>query len=413
MISREDFREFPTRRIRPEDGLAVTAQVWEAAHTYHRLRLRFHNLLRHEPGILAGLGVIASDPPDSTVYVLPGMAVDPRGETIVVAEPVAYDIGSAQGLLHLLLTYEESQSSVQTGHEDEPVYIDGRFGIVAASALPASGDSADTAYVELARLQRKDRSDPITDARDALHPAPNEIDLRFRLEMSVSVPQIAGLAVSYTGGSTSRSHGHGVDLLARALRQSGRGLRPVLWPGTGSAASSASAATLPPPQAVAVDDDVALAADLSSYALVYLVGQEAFQLSRDEMNALYAYLQAGGTVLVESCRRETAGDAPPADASFSDLLASMGIQLKELAGDHPLLLEPNLFAAPPPGFETEGPPAVLVGGGVIFSTNDYGCLWQGLRRGRPASREEIRSAMDWGANLLAYAIERRKKARQV
>jgi hypothetical protein len=384
MIGRELFRGFPTRRIRPEDGLAVTAEVWEAAHAYHRLRLQFHDLLRHGPGILAGLGVIASDPPDSTVYVLPGIAIDPRGEIIVIAEPVAYDIGSAQGFLHLLLTYEESQSDVQTGHEDEPVYIDGRFGIVAASTLPASGDSAEPAYVELARLQRKDRSDPITDARDALHPVPSEIDLRFRLEMSVSVPQIAALAVSYTGGSTSRSHGHGADLLARALRQSGRTL--------------------------VVDDDVTLAADLSSYTLVYLVGQEAFQLSRDEMNALYAYLQAGGTVLIESCRRETSGDAPPADASFSDLLASMGIQMKELAGDHPLLFEPHLFATPPPGFETEGAPAMLVGGGVIFSANDYGCLWQGKRRGRPASREEIRSAMDWGANLLAYAIERQKNA---
>jgi hypothetical protein len=385
MISRELFREFPTRRIRPEDGLAVTAQVWEAAHAYHRLRHRFHDQLRHGPGILAGLSVIASDPPDSTVYILPGIAVDPYGETIVLAEPVAYDIGSAQGLLHLWLTYEESQTSAQPGHEDEPTYIDGRFGIVAASTLPASDDSADTAYVELARLRRKDRSDPITDARDALHPAPNEIDLRFRLEMAVSVPQSVGLAVSYTGGSTSRSHGRGVDLLARALRQSGRFL--------------------------AVDDDVTLAADLSSYALVYLVGQEAFQLSRDEMNALYAYLQAGGTVLIESCRRETAGGAPPADASFSDLLASMGVQIGELTGDHRLLQEPHLFAAPPPGFETEGAPAVLVGGGVILSTNDYGCLWQGKRRGRPASREEIRSAVDWGANLLAYAIERQKTAR--
>jgi hypothetical protein len=159
-----------------------------------------------------------------------------------------------------------------------------------------------------------------------------------------------------------------------------------------------------------VDKDVPLDAGLEAYTLVCLAGQEAFQLNQDEMNALYAYLQGGGTVFIESCRREIGADNPPADGSFSDLLASMGIQLEALPPGHNLLVEPFLFSAPPPGFETEGAPTVWVGDGVIFSTCDYGCLWQGKRRDRMASREEIRSAMEWGANIVAYAIERRKRA---
>jgi hypothetical protein len=48
-----------------------------------------------------------------------------------------------------------------------------------------------------------------------------------------------------------------------------------------------------------------------------------------------------------------------------------------------------------------------VGEGVILSACDYGCLWQGERRGQAASREEIRAAHEWGSNIIAYAAARR------
>jgi len=88
-------------------------------------------------------------------------------------------------------------------------------------------------------------------------------------------------------------------------------------------------------------------------------------------------------------------------------LSSFGVKLEELKADHVLLTEPNLFAAPPVGFETEGTPSIQLGGGVILSTHDYGCLWQGERRGRLAAREEIRAAMEWGSNLITWAMDRR------
>jgi hypothetical protein len=72
------------------------------------------------------------------------------------------------------------------------------------------------------------------------------------------------------------------------------------------------------------------------------------------------------------------------------------------------LTEPFLFGAPPPGYETQGKPEVLAADGVIFSTCEYGRLWQGERRGGVASREEIRSAVEWGNNILTYALERHR-----
>lgn len=393
MISRDQLREFPIRRIKPEEGMAVTPEVWQAAHEFHRQRLRFHDLLRHGPGILSGLDVIASEPPDSTLYILPGMAVDPQGEVIALVEPVAYDVGPAQGLLHLILTYEESlpgEPAREGASPDEPVFVQCQFGIEALPDLPEDRG------VELARLRRRERNAPLTDAQDPEHPGLNEIDLRFRVEMlgrqrldppgakpgrPARLGPTVSLGVAYAGGAAPKKHGQGVDLLAHAVRQSGR--------------------------RVAVDDDVPLASGLEGYALLFLVGQAAFKLGREEMISLHAYLRGGGTVLFESCRHETAGGNPPADASFAELLSAMGIELAALGLNHALLREPCLFAAPPPGYETEGTPTVLAGEGAILSTCDYGCLWQGKRRGRIASREEIRTAMEWGSNLIAYALSRR------
>jgi hypothetical protein len=53
---------------------------------------------------------------------------------------------------------------------------------------------------------------------------------------------------------------------------------------------------------------------------------------------------------------------------------------------------------------------VKVGPGLIYSTADYGCLWQGERRSGAAGREAIRSAHEFGGNILALAEARRQKA---
>jgi hypothetical protein len=372
---------FPIKKISPFDGMAITAQVWEEAHEYHRQRQQLHDLFRHGPGILTGLEVIASDPPDSAVNVMPGIAIDPLGRVIVLAEPIAYDIRQSYGPLRLLLIYGESQPRAQDDEEGSVLYVHSEFGMYARPDLP------ETACVELARVHRENAESPIGDAQDAEHPILNEIDQRFRQEIGTAHPNAASIAVCYVGEAANTPHGRGADQLARALRHFG-------------------------PCQAWVDVDVPLGPRLDGYTLVYLVGRGAVQFAPDEMTAMYNYLVAGGTVLFESCRRDQPSGDPAADAAFADLVRSMGIQLDTLPRDHRLLTEPYLFGAPPAGFETNGNPAITIGnlpdhrGTVIFSTFDYGCLWQGERRDRAASREEIRAATEWGGNIVAYAMER-------
>lgn len=368
--------EYPLKRISARDGMAVTARVWREAHDYHRLQAQFHALVSHGPGIVVGLEVIASDPPDSAVYILPGIAVDSAGQTIALPEPTAYDFGEWRGTLHLLLTYAESPPRADQARDDGPEYIHAEFSVEATPDLP------DAPYVELARIRRSSRTAAIVDPADSTRPAANEIDLRFRREVGIQGPEAAVLGVCYAGDASDSNQGHGLSQLALELRHAGK----RVW----------------------VDDGVALDERLADYALVYMVAAGKFELDREEMTAVYNYLQQGGTLLFENCR--AAGDDEGADAAFVDLLASMGIELAEIEAGQRLLREPHLFTAAPPGYETEDKPQVLTGGGVIFSTADYGCLWDGSRRGGAASREEIRTALEWGENILFDALARRREA---
>ena len=382
------FKQYPFQRIKPYDGMVVTSDVWDEAHTYHRQQQRYHNLLNHEPGILIGLEVIASDPPDSAVYIQPGIALDALGQVIVLPEALAFDLGAAQGPLYLVLSYDESQPKADETVTPVEDASDVKLLIHAQYGLEAIGTPPDLAsiYVELARINRQGSEAPITNADDQIHPALNQIDLRFRHTVGAAAQPAMRLAVCYVGQASqdeSRRHGVGADVLARTLRRD----RQPVW----------------------VDDAVALAgSDLNAYTLVYLVAQGEFQLTPDEMNSLYIYLRSGGTLLIESCRKAAASGS--ADPVFLDMLASFGTTLNALPADHLLLSEPNFFAAPPVGFETNGVPSLKVGEGVIMSMCDYGCLWQGERRGQAASREEIRAAHEWGSNIIAYAAARRAEA---
>ena len=379
MFTREIINLFPRQRMRAVDGMAVTADVWEESHEYHRLLNRLHTLLQHGAGIVTGLEVIASDPADNAVYVLPGLAVDAIGQTILVPEPRAYDLGGAEGTLHLIVSYNESrpQSAGSRVQEDAPLYVQAQYTLEAVNDLPP------TPHVELARLWRRDATAPITVAADPIHPRGNEIDLRYRRSIGASSRTPVSVGVITLRGADGTRHGEGIGNVAATMRYVNDAL---VW----------------------VDRAVSLKRALRRYDLLCLVGRDAVQLDNDEMTQLYNYWQAGGIIFYESCRRNQQGD-PPADRVMADLFASFGVKLEPLASGHALLAAPYLFAEPPGGYETLGSPGVRAGDGVIFSTADYGCLWRGERRNGAAPRGEIRNAIEWGANLMQWAAEERTR----
>lgn len=383
MFTSELLRMFPRKRIKPMDGMAVTADVWEEAHEYHRQLGRFHTLLMHGAGVVTGLEVIASEPADSSVYIMPGIAVDPLGQTVVLPEPRAYDLGRGEGLLYLIVSYNESRPSVAGGRADEdtPRYVHEQFLLEAVTQLPP------TPHVELARIRRQGGDRPVRNAGHGKMPRANEIDLRFRRNIGVQERHRAQVGVITLPGAGESRHAEGMENVAGAAQRSG-GLE--VW----------------------VDGSAALDRKLDHFDLLYVVGRDSFNLSSEQMNALYTFWQGGGTIFYESCRKGSEQDPPDGDRAFRDLLESFGAELKPVANDHALLRRPNLFGQLPDGFETRGSPVVDAGPGVVFSTFDFGCMWAGERRGRPATRSEIRNALEWGENLIEFAVARRRRHAQ-
>jgi len=250
------------------------------------------------------------------------------------------------------------------------MYVHAEFSISARTTLPT------TPWVELARVRRHSREDPFMNAQDPVQPGPNEIDLRFRREMGA--PREVSMAVCYLGEVKDKKHGRGASYLAQALNRLGR-------------------------YHVSVNDDVALAPGTEANTLIYLVGQGNFELSSGQLNGLSNYVKRGrGTLFIESIDSK-------AKAAFLSVLQTMDMKPEALKPGHRLLIEPYLFAAPPLGFETKDTAEVLVSDGVIFSTCNYGLLWQGQVRDGVPSREQIRSAIEWGSNIIAYVRDHRSR----
>jgi hypothetical protein len=371
-LSREELlKQYPLKRIKPTDGMAVTAEVWEEAHQHHRQSQGFHAVFSHGPGIVAGLEVIANDPPDTSVYILSGMAIDPAGQTIVLPEPVTYDIGrEMDGQLYLLLSYGESRPKADNreAQSGAPLRIHTEFSISAVTTPPK------TPWVELARVQRSSRNGTFVNASNRASPGPDEIDLRFRRE--VGAPPEVKMAVCYAGQAANK-HSRGASYLAQAINHWGR-------------------------FRLFVEDGVPLGPNIASKTMVYLVGQGAFELDQTLQNGLRNYVHRGmGTLFLE------AADSA-AETSFTNLLQATGMQPEPLKPGHRLLTYPNLFAAPPLGFGSQNTSKIMVAEGVIFDTCNYGLLWQGERHNGMPSREEIRTAVEWGENIIAYALERHR-----
>ena len=230
--------------------------------------------------------------------------------------------------------------------------------------------------MELARFARSSSLEAFLDANDPVQPGPNEIDLRFRCE--VGAPREVSMAVSYLGAVREKKQGRGALYLARALNRMG-------------------------PYRLSVNDDVELGPGVETNTLIYLVGAGDLKLSSNQVNGLTNYVKKGrGSLFIE-------GNDAKAEADFLDLLEGMDMQPGLLPPGHRLLVEPYLFAAPPPGFESPDAGRVLVNDGIIFSTSNYGLLWHGEMRDGTPSREQIRSGFEWGANIIAYARHRRRR----
>jgi hypothetical protein len=348
---------FPKARIKPYDGMSVTADVWAQAHEEHRKMMEAHTLNLHGFGIVCGLEVTANDPPDQYVFISAGMAVDPTGRVIVLPEPVAYDFGTTvDGELYLMLGHGEREVE---GVQREVKFIQNEFLVAARPTLPKRP------AVELARVTLPRRGMPITNAADPDHPGLGEIDLRYRHSIEPQVKQIAPVGVVFLGERVPEVLS-GWDTLNAAARLSA-------------------------PYRLLIDELPDLA-NLSRYALLYLSGRGRFAIDQAGLSELRLHLNAGKMVILE------AFDAEGADALML-LLSQLGISLQRATVNSLLYRQPYLFGVMPEGV---GGNQVSFGEGVVFSLGQYALSWSGTG----AARADIRSAHEFGLNLIHYCLEK-------
>lgn len=356
----ELLEKYPNSRIKAIDGMAVTADVWQKAHDYHLDQGKFHNLATHGAGILTGLDVLASDPTDSTVYIVPGVAIDGDGQIIVLSEPLSYDLGDElDGEIYLFLGYAESNPRADKKKNDDNLYVFDEF------SLAARTSESKGSMIEIARLNRKSKTATIKNAENALHPGVNEIDLRHRRMISMTTTRRVRIAVSYLGEVNDKKQGLGLGKIANEVSHTGD-------------------------YQVIVDNDLPFEPSVLSYDVIYLVGGGAFKLSAAEVKGLGKYIERGGFVFAEAIDDDAA-------KTFEKHFKTMKAALKSLDAEHPLMSAVHYFSTAPEGMD-EGD--VLGAKGLVFSQRNYGLLWSS---NGALSREATRTAVEWVTNIVAYS----------
>lgn len=354
----------PKTRIKPYDGMSVSAAVWAQAHDEHRLARQSHDLLFHGSGILAGLEVVANDPPGQIVFVSPGAAVDPAGNLIILSEPVAYDLGTAsEGPLYLMLGHGEREVG---GVEAEVKYIQNEFVLAARPSLPKRP------AVELARLVISAKEKVVKNAANSTRPVEGELDLRFRNFIGPQPTSLGRVAVCNLGkdGYTVEVE-TGWDLLSLECARN-------------------SAYRL------VVDSGIPLSEGLLSYDLVYLFANNAFKVDDKKVAAVRAYLDTGRCLILEAL-------SPVAEDSFKVLLSGLAVSPKAPERGHALFTAPFLFGTPPRGFHGN---TVLMTENLIYSSAGYSLAWSGKFEAGSPTRADIRDAHEWGVNMLQYCLQR-------
>jgi Domain of unknown function (DUF4159) len=377
----------PLERLNAYDGLMINADRWKRAHAYHRQRQNAHYQSINQPGIVCGLGVRVIPAPSQSkardrdqrwLQVQPGLAIDLHGNVIVIPRAFNYHIeteikGTEPLTIYLVTSYrdpEELQRSL-TGEMIQETY-----------RLEEITRPPGALEVELCRLLLQTGTGTLTQPEDVFFPGYNQLDLRYRVPAQSRPQALVRLAqVNREDPDCSRNF-FNLTYLLQAIE--------VLYPSLKGADELGQ---------------VTLAEGgerLQHYDALYLTGKQKLELSLPELNALKAYLDHGGVLLVD-----IAAEATELRDSIQQLAQQLGTPLQPLTAlrNHPLRIRPFLFAALP--LSHQQPIQVAVGGGILLVTGDLALSW-GPDPDLNLSRIVIRTAQELGINLLHYAWRRRQ-----
>lgn len=375
----------PFDRLQVSDGLLINAERWSQAHNYHRQRQNTHYQCLNQPGIVCGLGVRDIPAPSTVeakyrdgrwIQIQPGIAIDLAGNLIVV--PAAFDFpfdlevaNTEPIMVYLTVSYVDPEE-LRSRNSREIVREAYRFDQI--------NSTPNISEIEICRILLQPGQKDITQPGDVFFPGYNNIDLRYRRQAQARPQAIVRMAqVNHGDGECARNFFN----LSYFL-QSIESLYPYL-------------------RGLDEAGQVSFAENIQEYDLLYLTGQQALSINSIELESLKNYLNTGGILLIDA----------PADAegliqsshALAEQLESPLKNTKELRRDHPLRTRPFLFAALP--IVNQRAIEIFTDGGVILITGDLASAW-GLDRELTMPRLAIRTAQEFGINIISYAWKRRQ-----
>jgi hypothetical protein len=391
MTTQAQNPKFRFLRVNPFRGLLIDESTWADAHDYHTNQMRFHLLALHGIGIVQGLEVVASQPPDMNVLVRPGVAIDPEGRLLMLSEQRVLPIPPQNNFatVFIVLEYSERATQVQNVTEGGKPQI---ARVLEECQVRASLEAVPGA-IELARISLDGTGRQLRNAAGTRQAGANEIDMSARVLVANRGSSGAGAA----GGRAALTLGiirYGPATSVEWKRHS-EGLRRLLRDVSLNTNLDGNLLEGVNP----MDETV-----LRSCKMLYMTGRSAFRFSPEEEQAIKRFLDRGGVVWCEPCRNGLPTGAPD-DFSRSaiELMQRLNRQPVQPRSGHPLFTSRYLFAAPPPAVDAAG--VVVEASRMIIATGDYGCLWEGRgqERAELPTREILRSAQEFGTNALFLA----------
>ncbi|NEQ52383.1 MAG: hypothetical protein F6K11_19950 [Leptolyngbya sp. SIO3F4] len=399
----------PLQRIQVNDGMLITADHWQIAHSYHQQRQAIYYEALHQSGIVSGLGVNVGPVPETApskyrqprwLTIQPGLAMDNKGNPILVANAESCYLSAqpvTETTIYIVLKHSEQAS--------QSAIVQEAFQILEKD-VPAEADE-----VELCRVRLGVGEVSIAPPDDVFAPTLNQLDLRHR--------QRVRPRSQLTASVSAWSHRSPIIAQFEALFATLPGLYPSLL---GKVRTEA------------------LQSDLTHFSY-----EEFCQLQHPDQHQVAEYLQQGGVVLVETVSAQlsdlyqaetelrSALAASRRDSSTSlhlsaekelteiqaciteavteltePLLSFMHaeeLEFKPLAMDYVLRLQPFSFSRLP---TLNGRPIGLYGWeGLLLLIGPLPQAWY-VNENVDLPREEIRSAQELGVNLLNFAAQRRR-----
>ena len=436
----------PLRRLAVRNGLLLDAERWRVAHDYHRQRQNLHYQALHLPGIVCGLEVAVTAPPEDVsaryrderwLQISPGVAIDAHGNLIVVDQPVKVHLASSPAAtphwVYLVVRYVDPEG-LQRSQPAE--IIAETFRIDEKQQPPGSLD------VEVCRVLPPPDEMPLAPALDVFQPEIGELDLRYR-QLAQLRPQATVHAAYVVSGLTAADEQ--IQQRLQALGEAAIALYPALMVAHDITALDFS-------QLSAVPDTTTeqgpLPPALSQCDLLYLTHRQSLQLDATATAYLRQYLDQGGVVLVELPSRDgnfeemnavvrelsTAVADLEGSERFSDLRSQLEAELAAVTNnlqgrldnaqrallthlfpegspsalrdpqdDHPLRRSPFAFSQWP-SLRHE-PLRLYAGGGLVLAIGDVSQAWQASRE-LNLPRDRVRAAQELGLNLLQFAWQR-------